>query len=76
MEGLAKAMAMMQQLEQRIAETLPQLMHHMRDKAVTVQMCFDHLILTILLQQSPLSFGVRVMDLFLLEGEGISSAAK
>lgn len=70
-KGMPKLVKLTRMLEKRISTELPQLTSHFIESEINLFGLFSHYFLTIFLYSVPLAFGVRVFELFFIEGENV-----
>ena len=61
----------MSSIENQVKLRFPELFCHLEENEVEFLACFSHYLLTFFLYDTPLEIGLRIFDLFLLEGERV-----
>lgn len=61
----------MSSIENQVKLRFPELFYHLEENEVEFLACFSHYFLTFFLYDTPLEIGLRIFDLFLLEGERV-----
>ncbi|CAG9317093.1 unnamed protein product [Blepharisma stoltei] len=67
--GTPKLINMIKNTEKSIKYRFPEILEHIEENELTLVSCFAQYMVTIFLYDTPLDISVRIMDLFLLEGE-------
>jgi len=70
-DACPKLMENIFQFENLLREEQPDVLEHMESSGVTVHSAFTHLFLTLACQNSPVEFSVRIIDVFLLQGDKV-----
>jgi hypothetical protein len=69
--GTPKLLTMLQSLGRQLKSRLPEVHRHFVEEEVEMMVCFSQYFITIFMYDTPLHMSVRIMDLFLLEGEHV-----
>lgn len=67
---MKKIRAMLSFLEKKVKEVIPEVYQKIINTGLPFQVFFDSYFFTLMMYRSPLEFSVRILDIFLLEGEG------
>lgn len=69
--GTPKLLTMLESLSRQIKHKIPDVHRHFVAEGVEVMVCFAQYFITLFMYDTPLAMSVRIMGLFLLEGEHV-----
>jgi len=70
--GLPKARGMSQHFEEELKKEVPEVHSHIHKfDELSISVCFDQMMITMLLLKTPISIAQRIFDVFFIEGEPV-----
>lgn len=69
--GTPKLVSMLESLSRQIKHRLPEVHKHFLTEGAEIMICFSQYFITLFMYDTPIPMSMRIMDLFLLEGEQV-----